>query len=423
MLAALGEARAETEATLTRQREFVADASHELRTPLTSVLANLELLEEYARRRAARGRRLRAALLAPDAPAGRRPAAARARRRRPRHRRTSRSTSPRSSPTRPPSSSRSPATTRSRSRRRPAMVVRRRARRAAPPDPQPDGERAAPHRPGHGGRGAGRRARTARCVLAVEDDGPGIPDELHDKVFERFFRGSSDRGGSSGLGPLDRPRRRGVPPRHRRARAAARRPRRALRGAPAGAASRSPEPSGRTPAVGLTRLKTGPARSIQRATSVQEPATMPDTTPKQLVVFSLGSEEYALPIGVGARDHPLHRAALGRLRGAVDPRRDRPARQDHPDLRPRRPHGRRARPTPSRGKIVIVESGAAPGRRDRRRGRRGADRRAPTSSRTSRPPTRESIEAIAKIGDRLVVLLNADGPVRPRAPPRSSPPA
>ena len=37
---------AETEAALTRQREFVADASHELRTPLTGVLANLELLEE-----------------------------------------------------------------------------------------------------------------------------------------------------------------------------------------------------------------------------------------------------------------------------------------------------------------------------------------------------------------------------------------
>jgi signal transduction histidine kinase len=37
-------------------------------------------------------------------------------------------------------------------------------------------------------------------VLAVEDDGPGIPDDLHEKVFERFFRGSSDRGGSSGLG-------------------------------------------------------------------------------------------------------------------------------------------------------------------------------------------------------------------------------
>ena len=46
-------ARAETEATLARQREFVADASHELRTPLTSVLANLELLEETLRRRPA----------------------------------------------------------------------------------------------------------------------------------------------------------------------------------------------------------------------------------------------------------------------------------------------------------------------------------------------------------------------------------
>ena len=45
MLQALNEARGETEAALTRQREFVADASHELRTPLTSVLANLELLE------------------------------------------------------------------------------------------------------------------------------------------------------------------------------------------------------------------------------------------------------------------------------------------------------------------------------------------------------------------------------------------
>ena len=46
MLGALDAARAETEAMLDRQREFVADASHELRTPLTSVLANLELLAE-----------------------------------------------------------------------------------------------------------------------------------------------------------------------------------------------------------------------------------------------------------------------------------------------------------------------------------------------------------------------------------------
>jgi two-component system, OmpR family, sensor kinase len=45
MLRELTAARAETEATLERQRAFVADASHELRTPLTSILANLELLE------------------------------------------------------------------------------------------------------------------------------------------------------------------------------------------------------------------------------------------------------------------------------------------------------------------------------------------------------------------------------------------
>jgi two-component system, OmpR family, sensor kinase len=45
MLRQLSAAREETEATLTRQRNFVADASHELRTPLTSILANLELLE------------------------------------------------------------------------------------------------------------------------------------------------------------------------------------------------------------------------------------------------------------------------------------------------------------------------------------------------------------------------------------------
>src|SRR5215210_1971158 len=45
MLGELSAARGETEATLERQRKFVADASHELRTPLTSILANLELLE------------------------------------------------------------------------------------------------------------------------------------------------------------------------------------------------------------------------------------------------------------------------------------------------------------------------------------------------------------------------------------------
>jgi signal transduction histidine kinase len=45
MLNELDASRAEREAAMQKQREFVADASHELRTPLTSVLANLELLE------------------------------------------------------------------------------------------------------------------------------------------------------------------------------------------------------------------------------------------------------------------------------------------------------------------------------------------------------------------------------------------
>jgi signal transduction histidine kinase len=45
MLRELSLARAKREKSLSRQREFIADASHELRTPLTSVLANLELLD------------------------------------------------------------------------------------------------------------------------------------------------------------------------------------------------------------------------------------------------------------------------------------------------------------------------------------------------------------------------------------------
>jgi len=53
MLRELDAARTETEQTMQRQREFVADASHELRTPLTSVLANLELLQERLTREGA----------------------------------------------------------------------------------------------------------------------------------------------------------------------------------------------------------------------------------------------------------------------------------------------------------------------------------------------------------------------------------
>jgi two-component system, OmpR family, sensor kinase len=38
------------------------------------------------------------------------------------------------------------------------------------------------------------------AILTVEDDGPGVPEELRDQIFERFVRGAGDRGSSSGLG-------------------------------------------------------------------------------------------------------------------------------------------------------------------------------------------------------------------------------
>jgi two-component system, OmpR family, sensor kinase len=198
MLRSLDEARSETEETLARQRQFVADASHELRTPLTSVLANLELLEmelegepreaaASALRSSRRMRRLVAdLLLLARADAGR-------------------------------FAAHSPLDL--------SEVVAEAAGElepvagdhhisvSAPPGAEMDGARDELHRltvnllenalrhtaPGTTVEATVER-RNGEVVLAVEDDGPGIPVELRDKVFERFFRGAGDRSGSSGLG-------------------------------------------------------------------------------------------------------------------------------------------------------------------------------------------------------------------------------
>ncbi len=203
MLAALDAAQDETEAALDRQREFVADASHELRTPLTSILTNLELLEASlagedreiaasALRSSHRMRRLVAdLLLLARADAGRQ------------------------------------------ARREPVdlgSVVREAAGELAPtaadhdlavdtgaeelvvqgvPD---DLHRLALNLIGnavfHTPPGTSVHASVCRdgdtIVLVVEDEGPGVPPELGERIFERFVRGSGDSGdggaGGSGLG-------------------------------------------------------------------------------------------------------------------------------------------------------------------------------------------------------------------------------
>ena len=197
MLHALDASRAETEDALRRQREFVADASHELRTPLTSVLANLELLAESldgeqeeaansALRSSRRMRRLVADLLL-----------------------LARHDAARQAPHTPTDlgqvlveaaaevgviadghdvsidANRAPVDGARDELHRLTLNLMENAIRHTPPGTQV-------------------RA-TVECVdgsvrLTVEDNGPGIPPELLDRVFERFVRGVGDRGGSSGLG-------------------------------------------------------------------------------------------------------------------------------------------------------------------------------------------------------------------------------
>jgi signal transduction histidine kinase len=203
MLAELGEARAETEAALARQREFVADASHELRTPLTSILANLELLESELRgeeadiagsalRSSRRMRRLVAdLLLLARADAGRR------------------------APRRPVDL----AVTTREAASEAGPLAGERALELVLPDPGeamvdavPDDlhrlalnliENALIHTPSDARVRVAVTRLNGEVVLEVSDDGPGITSGLRERVFERFARGGGDttptRGGS-GLG-------------------------------------------------------------------------------------------------------------------------------------------------------------------------------------------------------------------------------
>jgi purine-binding chemotaxis protein CheW len=134
---------------------------------------------------------------------------------------------------------------------------------------------------------------------------------------------------------------------------------------------------------------------------------MSDITSQQLVVFSLGSEEYALPIGAVheiirfteprtvASEVPWIRGVIG-LRGKIIPIFDLASRM-----------GLMATESES-GKIVIVETGT---------GQAGVvvgdveEVLTVTTDQLEDVPTAdgETIEAIAKIGDRLVILLNPEG--------------
>jgi len=198
MLGALEGSRRETEAALERQRAFVADASHELRTPLTSVLANLELLADAldgeerqaaasALRSSRRMRRLVADLLL-----------------------LARSDSGQERRLGPVDLGGVAVDAVSEAGVLSADHV---VEVIAEPGLVVDGARDELHRlvlnlvenaVNHTPPGTHIEVRVAAsqdCVrLTVQDDGPGVPPELRERMFERFVRSSGDRGGSTGLG-------------------------------------------------------------------------------------------------------------------------------------------------------------------------------------------------------------------------------
>ena len=207
MLGQIEHAFAERRASEDRLRRFVADASHELRTPLTSIRAYAELFDRGADRRPDDLARVLKGIESEAERMGdarRRPAPARParpgtgpRRRARRPRRTGRGS---------PSTPRGPSTLPVRSRSTvdgSVEVEGDRVRLRQVVDNLLANVRA--HTPAGVPATVSVSADRERgvAVLAVTDQGPGIPVEDQGRVFERFFRADPSRSrdaGGAGLG-------------------------------------------------------------------------------------------------------------------------------------------------------------------------------------------------------------------------------
>jgi two-component system, OmpR family, sensor kinase len=202
MLRSLDAARTEREGAMQKQREFVADASHELRTPLTSVIANLELLQaslsaqqgseeremvDSALRSSRRMTRLVGdLLLLARADAGR--------------------VSERTDCDLAEIAGNAAAEV------APVAGDRRLSLENGQPIPvhgNPDElhrmvvnllDNAVRHTPDGSKIELRLDADGNRVVVAVADDGPGIPDEMRDQIFDRFVRGNGPGDTSAGAG-------------------------------------------------------------------------------------------------------------------------------------------------------------------------------------------------------------------------------
>jgi two-component system, OmpR family, sensor kinase len=206
MIRSLDAAHSERETALRRQREFVADASHELRTPLTSILANLELLQasldepaqdeeramvDSALRSSGRMSRLVAdLLLLARADAGRIGARTRCD--------LAEVAGHAAAEVTPTIGERE---------------LRVENDRPLPLDGNPDElhrmvlnllDNAARHTPPGSRIELRLRAEGGNAVVEVADDGPGVPPQLREQIFDRFVRGDGPAdtavAGGSGLG-------------------------------------------------------------------------------------------------------------------------------------------------------------------------------------------------------------------------------